>query len=165
METRPKIKIKLTIFDKILEFSCYFLLLSIWISAIFSYFKLPDIIPVHYDGSGLVTDHGNKIMIFILPVVATIIFIGLSFLIKRPHILNYPKTITQENFKQQYTFATIMLRFMKFAVLLIFLLIILLTYFTAIGIIKGLGSWFLPFVLSLMLIAPIYFLINSMKKK
>lgn len=164
METRPKLKIKLTIFDKILEATCYFLLSAIWILAIYSYFKLPDIIPVHYDGSGQVTNHGNKIMLFILPVVATIIFLGISFLMNRPHILNYIKPITKENFKQQYTIATSMLRFMKFAILLIFFLIILFTYFTAIGITKGLGSWFLPFILSLTIIAPIYFLINSIRK-
>ena len=165
METRPKLKIKPTASGKILEFTCYCLLSAMWLLVIYSYFKLPDNIPVHYDGSGQVTDHGNKIMLFILPVVATLIFLGLSFLIKRPHILNYIQPITKENCIQQYTIAASMLRFMKFAILLIFFLIILLTYFTAMGITKGLGSWFLPFALSLIIIAPIYFVIKSKYKR
>ena len=165
MEQRPKLKIKLTIFDKILEATCYFLLFALWIFAIFGYFKLPDNIPIHYDGSGQVTNYGSKIMFFMLPLIATVIFFALSILINRPHVLNYTKPITEENCKRQYTIATSMLRFMKFSILLIFSLILLFTYFTAVGITKGLGRWFLPFVLSLTIIAPIYFLIKSINKK
>jgi hypothetical protein len=104
-------------------------------------------------------------MLLILPALGTIIFIGLTQLNKYPHIFNYLTKITESNARKQYTIATRMLRFMKAAILLIFSMIILYTYLTTIGAASGLGIWFLPLTLGLVLIPVIVSLGQSLKKE
>lgn len=99
-----------------------------------------------------------------MPILATVIYIGLTALNKYPHIFNYMTTITEFNAQRQYALATRMLRFIKLAILIIFLLIILFTYLTVISVTNGLGSWFLPLALGLLLIPTFIFIGQSLKK-
>ena len=144
MEIRPRLKITLSQLDKRLELGSLILMLAMWGLTIFSFIKLPNTIPIHYNGSGQVDSYGDKMTLFLLPIIATIIYFGLTKLNKYPHIFNYMTTITSENAEKNYGIATRMLRFLKFTIILVFTSIILVTYWTTIGITKGLGTWFLP---------------------
>ncbi|MEO8171777.1 MAG: hypothetical protein ABI581_01790 [Sediminibacterium sp.] len=57
-----------------------------------------------------------------------------------------------------------MLRFLKVAILLLFLLIVLFTYLTATGGMNGPGIWFLPFTIGLVFIPVIMAIRESLKK-
>jgi hypothetical protein len=165
MEVRPKIKLNLSKADNAIELVSKIMLLFMWGLTMYAFLKLPAIIPIHFSGEGKVDNFGSKNFLFILPVLATVIYFGLSQLNKFPHIFNYLIIITEENAERQYTIATRMLRYLKLAILVIFSIVILFSYQTSIGAKDGLGVWFLPLVFILILLPTIIFLSQSFKKE
>ena len=122
---RPIIKIELTIVDKIIEAIALLVLASTIILVAYYYNKLPGIIPTHFDFSGKVDDYGSKSSIFTLPILSTLLYIGLTVLNKYPQTFNYLGEITLDNAESQYRFATRFLRVLKLIVMITFLIIIL----------------------------------------
>lgn len=164
MESRPRIKIELSPFDKFLERSGVIILVVTWAFALFVTTNAPEIIPVHFDMSGKPDRYGNKLTLLLLPAIATPLYLGLAWLSKRPHLLNYLTPITAENARKQYTMAARLLRFLKFAVSLTFLLIILFTFLVIENRAMGLGNWLLPLIIGLFLIPTLATIILSLKK-
>ena len=160
MNKRPRLELKLNQTDKIMEIIGWIVLLSIWIFTLINYIDLPEIIPTHYNGTGNANGFGKKRAILILPTISTIIFIGITILNKHPHLFNYPDTITEKNALFQYTNITRMLRVLKLSIAIIFGVIIFKT-------VSGtkLGTWFLPFIISSVLIPIIYFINKSSQEK
>jgi uncharacterized membrane protein len=165
MEGRPKLKIELTTVDKFLETVCFTLLLLLWVGTIAFFSKLPDQIPSHYNGTGQADDFSDKTHIFVLPIVATIIYLGMTILNKHPHIYNYPATVTRENARRLYTSATKLIRVLKLVVVLIFSGIVFMTYKTSLTNGDGLGAWFLPLAVGLMVLPSMFYLIKSFYSK
>jgi len=161
MKTRPRIKIELTTTDKFVEIIGWCALLAIWIMSIIGYSKLPDIIPIHYNFTGEANAFGGKINILLLPVIATILFVGLTLVNKYPHIFNYPTKITEENALRQYTIATRLVRYMKLFVVLIFGFIV----FTIIQNANELNTLVLPVALGFTVLLLLYFIIKMYKAK
>ncbi|MBZ5855513.1 DUF1648 domain-containing protein [Flavihumibacter profundi] len=133
MENRPKIKLNLSNLDNILELTSKVLLVVLWALTLFTYVKLPETIPIHFNASGKADNFGSKATLLLLPFLGTLFYLGLTQLNKYPHIFNYMTKITVDNAQKHYSTATRMLRFLKLAVLIIFSLLILLTYMTTIG--------------------------------
>jgi uncharacterized membrane protein len=166
--TRPRITLSLSTLDKRIELLSKIFVAALWMITLFAFYHLPKIIPTHFNSKGQVDDYGNKLSILILPIIATVIYLGLTLLNKYPHLFNYATIITAENAHRQYTFATRMLRYLKLAILIIFSGIVLLTYLTSKGITNGLGGWFLPLCLLLVFVptmASIYFSAKKDKGK
>ncbi len=122
MNTRPRIEIKLSPTDKLFEIAAWAAFVLLWALPIVSYQGLPENVPIHYGFTGQVTNYGNKAIIFVLPLVHTFLFIGLTVLNKYPHIFNYPVEITEGNALQQYKNATRLFRYCKFIITLMFFL-------------------------------------------
>ena len=165
MEERPKIKLELTTADKAFEIIGWVLVISVWGFTVKNYADLPDTIPTHYNIAGEADGFNGKATILTLPLLATALFVGLTFLNKFPHIFNYPTNITQHNALRQYTNATRMIRYLKLVIVVIFGLIAFETIQNGNGEANGLGIWFLPLTLGLIFIPLIYFLIKSFKTK
>ncbi|MBC7537129.1 MAG: DUF1648 domain-containing protein [Ferruginibacter sp.] len=165
METKPRIKINKSKTDRRLELFGGILLLLLWLITVYVYLHSPDTIPIHFDDSGKPNNYGSRNTLFFLTIPATIIYAGITQLNKYPHILNYPVKITAENAAQQYSDATRLLRFLKAGVLLIFILLIVLEYLTALGITKDIGTWFLPLILCTTMLPTIFLLIQGLKRK
>ncbi|MCM4159143.1 DUF1648 domain-containing protein [Antarcticibacterium flavum] len=165
MSDLPKIKLQLTTFDKSIEFISWIGMALIWILTFSNYSTLPEIIPVHYNGAGEADRFGNKTQILILPIVSTVLFMGLTYLNRFPHIFNYPTELTKENALHQYNNATRMIRFLKLAIIIIFGLIVFKTIQNAHGNVEGLGIWFLPLTIGLILIPMIYYILKSIEQK
>ncbi len=163
MKERPKIKLELTITDKTLELLGWLSILAIWGLTITYYTNLPDTIPTHYNVAGKVDGFGGKATILILPLIATILFVGMTILNSFPHLFNYPTKITKENVLRQYTNATRMIRRLKLTIVIIFGLILFKTIQNASEPSDGLGTWFLPLAMGLIFIPLTYFLIKSFK--
>lgn len=161
MNERTKIKLELTTFDKTLEILGWTSILAIWVWTITNYTNLPDTIPIHYNGVGHADGFGGKDNFLTLPLIATVLFIGLTILNKFPHVFNYPTNITEDNALRQYTNVTRLLRYLKFIIVVIFGLIALQTIRNVNGQTSGLGIWFLPMTLGLIFIPLTYFLIKS----
>ena len=165
MNKRPRIKLQLKQTDKILEVVGWVSVFGIWALPLINYFDLPEIIPIHFNDAGKADRFGNKTHIFILPIISTLLFIGLTTLNKHPHIFNYPSQITKENAVDQYTNATRMMRVLKLVIVLLFGLIVFKTIQNVNGHADGLGTWFLPFTIGVFIILTLYFLMMSMKDK
>jgi uncharacterized membrane protein len=165
MEKRLQLKVQATKVDILMEWLGWLLLFGIWIMVFFNYKQLPDSIPTNYNGAGVADDFGSKLSIFSLPIVGTILFIGITVLSKYPHIFNYPTKITEENAHRQYTNATKLLKMFKLSLAIIFGLLVFITIQHALGRGQGLGTWFLPLMIVLILLPMIYFLINNLQEK
>jgi len=163
MNERPKIKLKLTTTDKSLEILGWTSIFAIWILTITNYTNLPDTIPIHYNASGQVDGFGGRGNILTLPLIATILFIGLTIVNKFPHVFNYPTNVTADNALNQYTNATRLIRYLKFFIVIIFGLIALQTIRNVNGQTSGLGVWFLPLTLGLIFIPLTYFVVKLVK--
>jgi len=165
MSDRPKLKLSLTMTDKIIELVGWIALIAIWVLTLYHFYSLPNTIPIHYNGAGEVDSFGNKWNILSLPIVSSIVFIGMTVLNRYPHVFNYPSTVTQENAFQQYTTATRLVRFLKLVVVVIFGIIVYQTIQNANGNADGLGVWFLPLMFGLVFIPIVYYLTKSSLKK
>lgn len=163
MNERPKIKLGLTTIDKTFEILGWISIFAIWVLTITNYTNLPDTIPIHYNGAGQADGFGGKGNILILPLIATVLFAGLTILNKFPHVFNYPTNITAENALRQYTNATRLIRYLKFIIVVIFGLIALQTIRNVNGQTNGPAFWFLPLTLGLIFIPLTYFVIKSFK--
>jgi len=164
MEERPKIKLELTTADKTFEIIGWLLVISVWGLTITNYANLPETIPTHYNAAGQADRFGGKATILTLPLIATVLFVGLTILLNKfPHIFNYPTNITQDNALRQY--ATRMIRYLKLIIVVIFGLIEFKTIQIANGQADGLGIWFLPMTLGLIFIPLIYFVVKLFKAK
>ena len=161
MAGRPKIKLEHTRSDKILEIIGGVLIFAIWVLVLVSYPSLPESIPTHYNGTGEADAFGSKSSIFGLPIVATVLFIGLSILNRHPHTFNYPSEITEKNARYQYQNSTRMLRYLKLVIVIIFGMATYLTIRSAHQETANLGNWFLPLTLGLIFIPVLYFLIRA----
>lgn len=165
MGKRPRIKIKLTPLDKALEIFGWLVILVMWGWAAAKFSSLPDIIPTHYNGAGEADGFGEKTAIFSLPLIASILFAGMTLLNRFPHIFNYPVDITEENALRQYVNATRLIRYTKIIFVVFFGIIELKTIQNAAGEADGLGMWFLPLTMGAALLVMIYFVVKSVKAK
>lgn len=165
MQTRPKIAIELTPPDRFLELMSWVLLSILWILTIVFYSRLPDIIPTHFDALGQADDFGSKQTILILPVIATVLFLGLTILNRYPHIFNFPVEINESNAFRQYTNATRMIRVLKMTTTLIFIVIVVVILQTAQTGTADRNVWLLPSILGLVIIPLIYFLVRTIKMR
>ncbi len=161
MSNRPKIKLSLSIGDLLIELIAWMVLIGIWVLTLKNYPSLPETIPIHYNRIGEVDKFGNKWNILMLPIISTILFLGLSILNTIPHTFNYPTKITKENAVQQYTLAVRLIRFLKLIIVLIFGSIVLQTINITTGKTTGLESCFLPFTLAFIFIPIAFYLIKS----
>jgi uncharacterized membrane protein len=149
-DNRPKIKLERKLFDVIVDRKNWALLIAFWAYILFSYSTLPDSVPTHYNFKGEIDAYGSKKMLFLLPVIATIISVGFHFLVKVPHIFNYIITITEQNANVQYQLATRMLRVLK--------LFITITFFSlAFTTTNHIAFWLVPvLIISLFLAIGVY---------
>lgn len=157
MEERPIIKLTLTTSDWALELLGWAALLALWGLILTHYPNLPAIIPTHYNLAGVADDYGKKASLLLLPFVATVLFIGLTLLNRYPHQFNYLVPITPDNALSQYTAATRLLRYLKLILVVVFGLLAYQTIRQARGAATGLGVWFLPVMLALVLVPLLYF--------
>lgn len=164
MEKRSKIKLELTGIDKAIEIAGWLSVSVIWVFTVINYNNLPDIIPIHFNAVGEADGFGEKTNILTLPIIATIIFVGLALLNKYPHIFNYPTNITKENAQRQYTIATKLIRYLNLITVLIFGYIAFTTIQNAKGQVDGLGVWFLPLSMGIVFIPIIYAIVKLTKK-
>ncbi|MBV5314103.1 MAG: DUF1648 domain-containing protein [Prolixibacteraceae bacterium] len=165
MEKRPRIKIERTSLDKVVDLAGWLVLAGLWLMILLNYADLPETIPTHFDAAGKADDYGSKSTIFMLPVIATILYAGMTRLNLFPHIFNFPTKITTENALGQYTNSTQMMRYVKLVIVFLFTIIVFKTMQTATGKSDGLGIWFLPLVLVLALAPFVVYLLRFYRAK
>ena len=164
-ENRPKIRPVLTFSDHLAEAFSILVLVAMWAFFVYAFTLLPDTIPIHFDFKGNPDRYGGKATLIFLPILTTILYLGLTVINRYPHIFNYPVKITEENALKQYTYATRMIRMLKLIIILMFSVIVFYTYRSATGSSTGLGYWFIPIFLGAVYLPLIFYLFSSFKSK
>jgi len=148
---KPRIKIQPEPIDRVIEFIGILGFMTLIALPIIYFNQLPNIIPVHFGFNGQPDGFGTKDVIWIMPVLGTFLFLGMSLLNKHPHILNYPQMVTEDNAERLYKTATRMMRVLNALVACIFAYMTFGTIQTALGNQNGLGTMFLTIFLILIL--------------
>lgn len=120
---RPRISIPPDMGDYLLETLAIVIFLAIWIQAMYYWPQLPERIPVHLNGAGQVDGWGSRTSIWFIPGIALLIYAVLSVVQRYPHTYNYLRPVTKENAYSAYQLAIRLIRFLKMACLLLFLII------------------------------------------
>lgn len=160
---RPRIKVPFEAVDIIIEIASITLLILMWCYSIVNYTELPDTIATHFNASGEPDGFGSKNTIWLIPTIATVMYIGLFILNKYPHIHNYMVNITEENALKNYRFSTRVVRIVNFLSALLMAYITYMIVESALGTKLEIGSWFIPVVIGFSILLPII-LIIYMKK-
>lgn len=166
MENRPDIQPDFTLIDKLMEWAAWLFMIALWLTVILRYDALPLIIPTHFNAAGEVDDTGDKMVVFFLPIIATLMFIVITVLSQYPRIFNFPVSITPENALRQYTNAVRMLRYLKMVIALIFFWITTVVMLKAAGNTSGfIGPWSLPLLIALIILPMTYFLFKAIRQR
>jgi len=126
----------------------------------FSYGDLPDRIPTHFNGSGEPDGFSSKSIMWILMSITLIMAFGMWYLTRIPHKFNYLNRVTAENAEETYYRGRLLIRVLNTGIIWIFIFIIWRTVEVVKGEAAGLGQWFLPVVLIVTLVVPIYMVIK-----
>ena len=162
---RPRINLKRTSFDWMLEFvALAFLVILISLPLIYLK-KLPETIPVHFNATGQPDGYGSRSTLFLLPMIGIFMYLLMTILEAFPHIYNFPVEITDENAPVQYRIATRLIRILKTVILVLFSFISFQTIKTATGGAAGLGKAFLPVFLLLTFAPIVIYLVQSFNNR
>lgn len=160
---RPKIKIELEPIDIATEIIGVIGLIILIFLPIYFYDRLPDTIPSHFASNGEPNEFSEKSTIWIEPLTGLIVYIGMSWLNKYPHVFNYPQKVTVDNAKRLYINGTKMVRTLTAVTTCVFAAICHTTIQTAMGKQAGLGSWFTPAIIILLMGTTGFFLYKLTK--
>lgn len=147
--------------DKILETAGWFSFAALGLITLFSYFRLPEVIPVHFNIVGHADRYGNKAMLFAVFAAAAFIFLGITLSVK--YLFNPAKSIEVPN--RNFDFAIRIVRFLKLMVMFGFIYIVVITNLIVDGITNGLGSLFLPLVMISLLFPIAFFFKKTMSPR
>lgn len=140
-DRRPRIRPEWTGIDWTLEILAFSLLVMLIATPFCSYDLLPEKIPRHFDAMGQPDAWGNRQMVWSLPIVGLVLYAGLSYINRFPHVFNYPVQLTAENAPRQYRVATRAIRALKLCVVAAFAWINFQTVRIALGESAGLGRY------------------------
>ena len=160
---RPRIKVPFETVDVIIEFISITLLILMWVYCIVNYMELPDTIATHFNGAGEPDGYGSKQTVWVIPIIATVMYIGLFILNKYPHTHNYMVNITEENALKNYKFSTRIVRVVNFLCVLLMTYITYMIVESAFGKQFNLGTWFVPLVIGVSIILPIIMFVYMRK--
>lgn len=117
---RPKMDLPASKTEIALSMAAGALLIAMTAYAFGMYFKLPSVIPTHFDFIGNADGFGDRLSVFAIPAVALLLFAGLTVLQKYPHVFNYPCEVREDNARYLYKNGRLLLSYMKAEMVLIF---------------------------------------------
>lgn len=164
-ENLPKVKLKRTTLDWIIEVAAFSFLIVLIALPLIWYNKLPENIPVHFNGAGEPDGYGGKSSLWLLPATGLFIWLLLTVIEAFPQVYNFPVKITPENIVTQYRMATRLIRILKAVILIIFSFISFQTMKTATGGASGLGKAFLPVFLLITFGLIIIYMVKSFNNR
>lgn len=141
-----------------MDFVCLTLLVGVLIYLFVVWGSLPDKVPGHYNAAGVVDRMGSKYELLITPIVAWIMFLGLSAIERFPQVWNTGVTVTEENKERVYRVIRNMISTLK---------VIMVAVFVSLSINSSLSTslpiWFTPGYIILIFGTLILFIIKLIK--
>lgn len=132
---------------------------------LYTFTQLPDKIPTHFNLQGQPDDWSSKWIIFVLPLVVLGIYSAFNYLTQRPYLFNYAQKITEENAADLYRSAKMLLITLRCIIIYTFFFISWQTVRISQGQAEGLGSWFLPLFLCLIIGTIVFYFRSTSTKK
>jgi uncharacterized membrane protein len=144
---RPKMNLPNSSFENLVEIIAAFGLVFTIYTIFTSWPALPERIPTHFGFSGNPDAWGGKSSMMMFPVLAFLLYTGLSIFQRFPHIYNYPVKLTEENVERQYRIARNMMICIKAEIVWTFAVIEWQIVQVALGKAVGLGPNFLILII------------------
>lgn len=151
--------------QRMLEIAAILGLIFLFFLVIGYWSKLPDSIPSHYNAAGEPDGWSGKGTLLLLPFISLAMYIGLTFLIRFPHLYNFPWKITEENRERQFYLAQMLIIGLKTEIIWLFGYIEWQTVQTGLGRSEGLGSSFLFIFLGLIFGTVSLYFVKAFKAK
>ncbi|WP_072888965.1 DUF1648 domain-containing protein [Ornithinibacillus halophilus] len=120
MEKQPKINVKPSKWEHILNALSILVIIGTIIYVFLSIKNLPDTIAIHFNNEGEADGWGSKWIIFGPIIIAIITFIPLYFLSRVPHKLNYLVEVTEQNVSRQYSLGRLFITTLNLEAVVIF---------------------------------------------
>jgi uncharacterized membrane protein len=105
---------------------------------------LPDRIPVHFDAAGSSNGWGSPAMLWLLPIMATVIYLLMTVVARFPSAFNFPVRVTRQNRPRLEALALAMIAWLRAEVVCLFAWIQYTTLEFARQGQGRLSPWFLP---------------------
>ena len=163
MQERPHIKIEKDSLMKAAQMVAILSVIVCWALALYYYTKFPASIPIHFDAAGNPNNFGAREIIFLLPMLATILVLGINWLAKYPHILNYAQEVTEQNAAKLYR-ASIKMLYIVCAIVGFILMVCVISISGAVfneG--HKMDNWSLPIILVLSGMLTVYSIMAAVK--
>ena len=160
---RPHLTIPTTPLDRVLEVVAIFSLIASIVLTVWHYSALPETVESHFNLSGVPDDTGPKKLMWLLPIMATVIYAGLTWLTRRPHALNYPVEITESNASAQYSNAVVMIRLLKTVILGQSASLIFFQHKVVLGHAEKLPGWWLPVTMICVLGTVVWYIVRAFR--
>lgn len=153
-------KINKTKYELISNILCLLLLTGAIIYLGINWTNIPEKIPGHYNFAGEVDRWGNKKELLFVPILAWVLYLGMSVVERFPKLWNTGVEVTEENKERVYPILKKLLVTVKLLVVVVFT-------FLTINSIQGkdMPIWFVPVFLIIMFGSIIYFTIKAYKAK
>ncbi len=147
-------------YDILVEACCFLCLTGVLIYLVVAWQHIPNEIPGHYNAIGEIDRITSKGSLIALPIVAWIMYIGISIIERFPQIWNTGVRVTEENKEKVYRILKNMLGTVKL------LLVVAFSYLTInSAMAKPLSVLFLPVFLSLIFGSLIFFIVKLVAAK
>jgi Protein of unknown function (DUF1648). len=153
-------RIKRNGYDIIVNLICIGLLIGLLIYLCLSWSSIPEKLAGHYNAAGEINRWGTKGELLITPIIAWIIYIGLTIVENFPQIWNTGVQVTENNKVRIYRIIKNLLGTEKVIVVSVFTFITINQSLS-----KPLPIWFLPVFLVLMFGSLILFIFKLVKAK
>ncbi|NIM05709.1 MAG: DUF1648 domain-containing protein [Armatimonadetes bacterium] len=112
-QKRPVLSLPLSNFEMLIEIAAIAgVLLVLAITAIY-WQALPDRVPAHFGLAGEPNRWAGKSQALLLPILASVMYVGMTILCRYPHIYNYPVPLTEENAERQYRIGRMLISSMR----------------------------------------------------
>lgn len=151
--------------EKIIEMISFILLLGLVAVVVTIYPQLPAKIPSHFTVNGEIDGWAEKQVLWAFTGIVGALYLGLTWLARMPHRLNYPGNVTQENAPYQYALGRTMLRTIKLEIVLMSAAIAGELISIAQGGEVHYGVYIAPVFLAAMLATALFFAYRSTKIK
>ena len=162
MNNKPVLNIPKTAFEKSFDLITAIIYVAGIIYTIVIWSQIPDQVPAHYNGAGEVNRWGSKWELIILPVIAALLAVFMTFLEKHPEWHNYMK-LKENNIEFQYKNSRLMMNVLKNECVLLFIFLTYKTEQIAMGNTDTIGTAVLPISLAVIFGSMAFYIIRSLK--
>lgn len=144
---RPVLHLPKSKIEKIMDIIGIVLFVGAILFLVINWGRIPENVPLHFNGAGEVDRLGSKFELIILPFIGLFIFVLMNLLERAPHMHNYPSRINESNVEQFYLHSRKLLNVIKNLCLIMFAYLTVQIGRISLEEIPSLGIGFLPIIL------------------